>query len=560
MHPDYQHPRDSGAYANDFTYCDYAYLAADEELFVASTSESQDDPKTLKEAQSHADWSEWQQAMDREINTLKSAGTWIDVPRPTNKNIVGSKWVFRIKRKADGSIEKYKARLVAQGFTQKFGVDYFDTFSPVAKLSSFRTILAIAARNDWDADTFDFNGAYLNGKLGDNEEIYMKPPPGYANEGEHVKRLLKSLYGLKQARRKWYDTLSHALTDLGFQVNDADPGVFSSQVENHTTILAIHVDDCLITGSSPKLIADYKQKLNERYSLTDLGPVHWLLGIKITRNREARTLSLSQIAYIDTILSRFSLSDAKPLASPISPGTTLSKADAPSDATEMTQMKKIPYREAVGSLMYAAVATRPDITFAISTLSQFLENPGLVHWEAVKRVLRYLSGTKTHALTYGNERHDLLGYTDADGASQDHRHAISGYAFLIDGAAISWASRKQELVTLSTAEAEYVAATHAAKECIWLRRFITPLFGHDTTPTTLYCDNQAALHLATDDNYHARTKHIDIRFHFIRQTITDGAISIEYCPTQDMTADILTKALPKHKVAIHSQNLGICRT
>ena len=223
-------------------------------------------------------------------------------------------------------------------------------------------------------------------------------------------------------------------------------------------------------------------------------------------------------------------------------------------------MKKVPYREAVGSLMYAAVATRPDITFAISTLSQFLENPGLLHWEAVKRVLRYLSGTKTHALTYGNEHHDLHSYTDADGASQDHRHAISGYAFLIDSAAISWASRKQELVTLSTAEAKYVATTHAAKECIWLRQLTSQLFTNVTSPTILHCDNQAAIHPATDDNYHARTKHIDIRFHFIRQTIMDGAINIVYCPTQDMTADILTKALPKHKVAIHSQNLGICRT
>ena len=560
MHPDTPHYYDSGAYASDFTYCDFAYLAADEEIFEASTSESQDDPKSLKEAQSRSDWSKWQQSMDREISTLENAGTWINVPRPTNKNIVGSKWVFRIKRKADGSIEKYKARLVAQGFTQKFGVDYFDTFSPVAKLSSFRIILAIAARNDWDADTFDFNGAYLNGELGDNEEIYMKPPPGYTSEGEQVKRLLKSLYGLKQAGRKWYETLSRALLDLGFQVNNADPGVFSSHVNNHTTILAIHVDDCLITGSSPELIADYKHKLNQRYSLTDLGPVHWLLGIKISRNRETRTISLSQTSYIDTVLSRFSLSNAKPLASPISPGVTLSKKDSPTDANEMAQMKKVPYREAVGSLMYAAVATRPDITFAISTLSQFLENPGLLHWEAVKRVLRYLSGTKTHALTYGNEHHDLHGYTDADGASQDHRHAISGYAFLIDGAAISWASRKQELVTLSTAEAEYVATTHAAKECIWLRRLTSQLFNNVTSPTTLHCDNQAAIHLATDDNYHARTKHIDIRFHFIRQTIMDGAINIVYCPTQDMTADILTKALPKHKVAIHSQNLGICRT
>ena len=513
-HPDWPGHRTTGSMAIDDNL-DYAYLAGCDELLEAAVAESHDDPKSLAQARSRVDWPKWQEAMDREIATLEEAGTWATVPRPTGKNIVSSKWVFRIKRKADGTIEKYKACLVARGFTQKLGVDYFETFSPVAKLASFRIILAMAARNDWDADTFDFNGAYLNGELDDNEEIYMQAPPSYDSEGEQVKRLLKSLYGLKQAGRKWYDTLCRALNDLGFVANDADPGVFFAHDGEHVTILAIHVDDCLITGSSTNLISSYKEKLNSHYSLTDLGPVHWLLGLKITHNREARTISLSQTLYINAILSRFSLDNAKPVATPIVPGASLSKADGPSDDTELMQMKKIPYREAVGSLMYAAVATRPDITFAVSALSQFLENPGEVHWQAVKRVFRYLAGTKTHALTYGNEHHDLIGFTNADGASQEHRHAISGFAFLIDGAAISWASRKQELVTLSTAEAEYVAATHAAKECIWLRRLIKPLFGPTTTPTPLLCDNQAALRLATDDNYHARTKHIDIRFHFI---------------------------------------------
>jgi hypothetical protein len=222
-------------------------------------------------------------------------------------------------------------------------------------------------------------------------------------------------------------------------------------------------------------------------------------------------------------------------------------------------MKKVPYREAIGSLMYAAVATRPDISFAVSALLQFLENPGQLHWEAVKRVLRYLSGTKDHALTYGNERHELLGFTDTDRALQEHRHAVSGYTFLINGAAVSWASRKQEIITLYTAKAEYVAATHTAKESIWLRWFTESLFGPIPTPTTFYCDNQAAIHLAMDNNYHAHTKHINIRFHFIRQTITDGHINIKYCPTEDMTVDILTKVLPKFKVALHSLTLGICR-
>jgi hypothetical protein len=495
-----------GAFTSDSHYHDFAYLAESEDLMEAALTEIPGDPKTLSQARSRPDWPQWQQAMDREINTLEEAGTWITVSRPRGKNIVSCKWVFRIKRKADGAIEKYKACLVVCGFTQKFGVNYFNTFSPVARLASFRVILAYAAHNDWDIDTFDFNGAYLNGELSEDKDIYMQSPPGYDTEGESVKHLKKSLYGLKQAGHKWYNTLCRALTDLGFRVNNADPGVFSARNDKHTTILAVHVDDCLITSSSTPIISDYKRKLNSHYSLTDLGPIHWLLSIKIICNRDTRTISLSQTSYIGVILSKFALSDTKPATTPIVPGASYNKTDAPSDATAAAHMNKTPYREAVGSLMYTAVATRPDITFAISTLSQFLDNPGEVHWEAVKHVFHYLSGTKHHSLTYGNERHDLIGYTDADGASQEHCHAISGLTFLIDGAAVSWMSHKQEIITLSTAEAEYVAA----KECIWLRCLIGPLFGAATTPTTLFCDNQAALRLATDDNYHARTKHINI--------------------------------------------------
>jgi len=335
--------------------------------------------------------------------------------------------------------------------------------------------------------------------------------------------------------------------------------VFYTCIKEHVLILTIHVDDCAFTGSSPTLIAEYKHKLNACYSLTDLGPIHWLLGIKITRNRSARTISLSQTSYIDSIISRFKLNDAKPYGTPMVPGAVYSSKDSPSDATEAAKMQKTPYREAVGSLMYAAVATRPDISHAVSALSRFLDNPGSTHWEAVKRVFRYLAGTRNHTLTYGGERHDLIGYTDADGAMEEHRHAVSGYAFLIDGGAVSWYSRKQELVTLSTAEAEYVAATHAAKEAIWLRRLILELFPLPTSPTILFCDNQAAIKLASDDNYHARTKHIDIRYHFIRQVVADGTVSLVYCPTDDMAADFLTKSLPKWKVSMHACTLGLHR-
>jgi hypothetical protein len=209
--------------------------------------------------------------MDREIATLQAACTWINVPRPSDRNVVGSKWVFCIKRKANGSIDKYKACLVARGFTRIYRVDYFSTYSPVAKLTSFCTILAIAARHDWEIESFDFNGAYLNGKLDANEQIFMQAPPGYESDLRIVKRLLKSLYGLKQAGRRWYYTLTRALKSLGFCASMANPRVFIAQVNGHILILAVHVDDCVLTGSSSKQIAEYKLKLNSCYAMTSEG-------------------------------------------------------------------------------------------------------------------------------------------------------------------------------------------------------------------------------------------------------------------------------------------------
>jgi hypothetical protein len=301
-----------------------------------------------------------------------------------------------------------------------------------------------------EIESFDFIGAYLNGELDANEELYMQAPPGYDSDPRVVKSLLKSLYGLKQAGRRWYNTLVHALKNLGFTTSVADPGVFIARISGQILILAVHVDDCVLTGSSSDLISEYKQKLNSCYALTDLGPVHWLLGIKVMRDRAVHTLSLSQGVYIDVILSRFALSKAKAYGTPITPGAIYSKKDLPSSPNEVTRMKNTPYHEAIGSLMYAAVATRPNIAFAVSTLSQFLNNSGDLHWEATKRVFRYLAGTKDYELTFGGERHNLEGFTDADGAMQEHCHAISRYAFLFDGGTVSWSSKKQELITLST--------------------------------------------------------------------------------------------------------------
>ena len=303
-----------------------------------------------------------------------------------------------------------------------YGVDYLDTYYPVAKLTSFRTILALAARFDWEIECFDFNAAYLNGELEQSEEIYMEQPPGYEEGGAgFVKRLKKALYGLKQVGRRWYDTFAHELANLGFRASAADPGVFYARIKSHILILAAHVDDCVMTGSSGRLIGVYKIKLNNKFPLTDLGPVHYLLGIKVTHDRAVRTISLSQSSYIDSIIARFFMSDAKSYPTTMVTGAFYSKHDAPGSQWDAAHMRKVPYRQAIGSIMYAAVATRPDIAFAVSLLSQFLDNPGEVHWQAVKRIFCYLKGTRDLTLTYGSERHELLGYTDANGASQEGR-------------------------------------------------------------------------------------------------------------------------------------------
>lgn len=326
------------------------------------------------------------------------------------------------------------------------------------------------------------------------------------------------------------------------------------------TVLAIHVDDCLITGNSRRLLDECKTKIGARYKMTDLGPVSWLLGIKISRDRQGGTIALSQHTYIEAILMRFNFVDLKPVSMPMDPNVLLLKMQCPESAAEVARMRRVPYREAVGSLMYAAMGTRPDIVFAVSTLAQYNDNPGMPHWDAVKRVFRYLLGTKTLSLTYGGARRELEGFVNADSATQEHRRAISGYTFLVDGGAVSWASKKQELVTLSTAEAEYVATTHAAKEAVWLRRLIGEVFAPLTDPTPLYNDNQAAIALTKDGSYHARTKHIDVRYHFIRYSIDAGSIRLLYCPTGDMTADILsTKALPSVKVKHFASVLGLAQ-
>jgi hypothetical protein len=336
------------------------------------------EPSTIQDSKTQSDWAQWKDTVNMELKSLDEARTWDIVQQPKNKNVVSSKWVFKIKRNAAGEIDKYKARLVARGFTQVYGVDYYETYAPVAHLASLRLILAIAARQDWDVDVFDFHSAFLNGKLYADEEIYIELSPGVDLGGkDDVAKLRVVLYGPEQGALKWYKCLCGELTELGFKRMESDWGVFTAHIDNDLLILAAHIDDCTITGSSKELIQQFKSEIASWFRITDLGPINWLLGMKVTRNREARTISLLQETFIEAIITKYNFVDAKPAAVPMDPSIQYTKDQSPTTTMQIAEMKRVPFCLALGSLMYLSVGTRPDIMFVTVTLPPPIISPYL---------------------------------------------------------------------------------------------------------------------------------------------------------------------------------------
>jgi hypothetical protein len=374
-----------------------------------------------------------------------------------------------------------------------------------------------------------------------------------------VLRLVKTLYGLKQSGRRWYQKLTSIFTSLGFVQCSVDQAVFFkyNPRQKELTVVAVHVDDCTIAATSLHLINALKDGLRQHVEVTDLRELHWVLGIEVKRDRDTRHIHLSQRAYLNSIIRRYHLDGLKPLSTPMDTQVHLQSDQAPSTVAEFAAMRDMPYHEAVGALNWAALATHPDIAFTVATVARFGANPGPTHWEAVKRIYRYLASTRELWLTYGEASRMLEGYADADGSMAEDRRAISGYAFLIDGGAVSWASKRQEIVSLSTTESEYVAATHGGKEAVWLRSLLSQIFGPFKDPTTLFSDNQSAIALTRDHQYHACTKHINVCYHWIRWVVEQGTIRLVYCPTDNMVADALTKALPSAKVKHFAAGLGL---
>ena len=480
---------------------------------------------------------------------------------PDSVKAIGCIWVYKTKKDSLGNIERYKARLVAKGFTQKEGIDYKETFSPVSKKDSLRIILALVAHFDLELQQMDVKTAFLNGEL--EEEVYMKQPEEFSSSrGEHlVCKLKKSIYGLKQASRQWYLKFHDVISSFGFVENIMDQCIYQKVNGSKICFLIIYVDDILLATNDKGLLYEVKQFLSENFDMKDMGDASYVIGIKIHRDRFQGILGLSQETYINKVLERFRMKDCSPSIAPIVKGDKFNLNQCPRNDLEREQMKNIPYASAIGSLMYAQVCTRPDIAFAVGMLGRYQSNPGVDHWKAAKKVLRYLQGTKDYMLTYRRtENLEVIGYSDSDYAGCiDSLKSTSGYVFMLASGAVSWRSAKQTLIATSTMEAEFVSCFEATSHGVWMKSFISGLRIVDSIsrPLRIYCDNLAAVFMAKNNKSGSRSKHIDIKYLAIRERVKDKTVVIEHISTELMIADPLTKGMPPLKFKDHVDRMGL---
>ncbi|KAD4887930.1 hypothetical protein E3N88_20003 [Mikania micrantha] len=484
----------------------YKHFSETHKAFLAAI-DSNDEPKYFHQAVKDIKWKE---AMKNEIQALEKNGTWTLEELPKGKKAIDSKWVYKIKYKPNGQIERYKARLVAKGFTQLEGVDYHDTFAPVAKLVTVRTLLAVAVKKYWAIQQLDVNNAFLHGDL--KEEVYMKIPQGFAKEGEtRVCRLRKSLYGLKQASRNWYQKFTNALLDLGFKQSKADHSLFIWKQENCFVAALIYVDDVVMVGNDTGKMKETKNDLDQRFSIKDLGNLKYFLGNEVARTAEG--LVLSQRRYILDILEDCGLQGCRPSHFPIEQNLKLDKAE--SEPT--VDVGK--YRRIVGRLLYLQ-ATRPDITYTVNVLSQFVADPRQPHMDAVHRVLRYLKGTPGQGVLLPRQGGcTLTAYCDSDSLGCSYsRKSRTGYLLLLGGAPISWKTKKQSDVSRSSAEAEYRSMASTVSEVLWVRWLLT------------------------------ETKHVEMDCHFVRERVESLEIEPLHIATSMQIVDLFTKGLGTQQI------------
>lgn len=512
------------------------------------------DPYTYTEAMKSVNSEYWKAACDDEYRSLLENHTFtLDVP-PKGVNPIPTKWVFTTKRDAEGKLARYKARWVAKGFKQQYGVDFTEVYAPVSKYTTLRTLLAYVAANDLELKQLDVTTAFLNGEL--EEEVWVQQPEGYETGKGLACRLNRALYGLKQAPRAWHQKLRKELTDMGFTESTADPSLFCKEVNGTLVFVLVYVDDLLVAGNAPA-VKQVTDALAAIFKVRDLGDASLFLGMTVTRDRNERTLFLGQQRMISDLLDKFQLDQARPSTVPISTSVTLSKS-----VGDPIDVSRYPYSSLIGSLMYISVCTRPDIAQSVGALARFMQVPTTVHWKAAISVLRYLAGTRDYGIKFGGSNiaaDDLtiLGYCDSDFASDiDTRRSTTGYVFTLNGGAISWSSRRQQTVAASTAEAEYMAASYAAKEAMWLRKLAMDLNLKCET-TLIYGDNQAAITLVKNPISSMRSKHIDVMYHFTRELVARNEIEFRYISTTEMVADALTKAVPEGKHRACMKGMGI---
>ena len=535
-------------YLSDYylTTTDYAYKVL------------MDIPNTYEEAIRSKDAECWKAAMDRELDSLNANETWEIKPLPSDRSETKGRWVYTLKQGKEKNQVEYKARYVAKGYSQTYGVDYFDTYSPTTRFSSIRSILQMATNSDLILHQLDVKGAYLNAPI--DTDIYLEQPAGYLQTDERNTKLTchlkKSIYGLKQSGRNWHQTLIEFLKTEGFQAVQNDPCVYKNRAaDNELTYILFWVDDIIVASNTLTSINRTKQKLSQKFSMDDRGELRWFLGIDFSR-LDNGNYSMSQERYVDSILKRFNMTECNPTQTPADKHVVLEKATE--DEHNKVLKSNYPYRQVVGSLIYLMTATRPDISWIVSKLSQFLEKPGPQHVTAAKRVLRYLKATKNYSLTFKPTDNQLIGYTDSDWAGDtEDRKSTTGYVFTLgqSSAPISWKTQKQQTVALSSCEAEYMALAEAVKEMIYLRSFCSSLGIEQSNDNTIFSNNQGTLSLAKGDPVkHNRTKHIDIRYHFLRE---QSNIKYQYIPSCDNPADCMTKALAKPQFTSVVTRLGI---
>lgn len=509
-------------------------------------------PLTYEEAMRSENKNMWKNAINEELASHQSNNTWTLVSRPKNKQVIDSKWVFKIKENPDGTVNKFKARLVARGFNQVKGEHYEEVFAPVVRLNTLRIVFSLATEQDLELYQLDVTTAYLNGTL--NEEIYMEMPLGLEKQGNHtVCKLNKGLYGLKQSGRVWYLTIKKQLEKLEFTEVDSSPCVFLYNKNEVYMIICLYVDDILWATNSKRIMFEKMKCLSEKFNMKFMGDAKYLLGWEIERNRAKGILYLKQEKYIKKILQRFDMSECKVSNIPMQPESKKVMVN-----TTDTAADNVPYQELIGSLIYLAQGTRPDIAFVTTYLSQFNNNYKKENWNQAKYVLRYLKETMKEGITYKRSANTLRFYSDASWNDNLDGKGFSGYVCVSAGGAISWQCKKQEVVALSTCESEFMALTETIKELIWIKKILIDLNLEEKVHNLkIYADNQAAIKLCTNSLYHSRTKHIQRKYFFIRDEIDRHNIDVEYVESANNAADFLTKAVTKTMLKKCKQTIGL---